>query len=282
MIVILSFNHPELTTRTLQSAQSFVSDQDLLLVHNGSRQSFIDQLQKTFPTVQHLILETNRGYSGGVNAGLRVALRKSPWALLLTNDCQLLKYHHPSSDDLPALKAPQIFARKRDRIDSLGGAFEPLRGKLSHLKKPEELGSLQTQSFKHRRLPYIPGSAFWIHRDVFAATGDFDEGLGTYWEDVDFSVRAWRKGVPLIVDLQTQVLHSIGKTCHKNPHYTTYLYQRNRRLISKKYLRELQLSSPIQARLRWQLTFDYSRLLTRFLRQRDWNKISLLWKSLKG
>jgi|SRR6185312_7505071 len=280
MIVILSFNHPELTTRTLQSAQAFAPDQDLLLVHNGSRQNFVEQLQKTFPQVQHLILEKNLGYSGGVNAGLSFALQKSVWALLLTNDCQLLQYQRPANDESPALKAPQVFARKQDRIDSYGGVFEPLTGKLAHLKTPTELASLQTQ-IKTWRLPYVPGSAFWIHREVFEVTGGFDERLGTYWEDVDFSVRAWQKDFPLKVDLQTQVLHGIGKTCHKNPHYTTYLYQRNRRLISKKYLREFRLSSPLQARLHWRLTRDYSKLFTRFLRQRDWNKISLLWKSLR-
>lgn len=276
--MILSFNHPELTTRTLQSARIFAKDSDILLVHNGSQPRFVLSLQSQFPDVQHLVMETNRGFTGGSNAGLTQAFADSEWVLFLTNDCQLLKFNPPSKNERPCLIAPQIFARKLDRIDSLGGVFEPLSGKLSHLKNPQELSALQEQ--KSKLLPYVPGSAFWIHREVFAITGKFDETLGTYWEDVDFSIRAWQKGFQLKVDLQTQVVHSIGKTCHKNPHYTTYLYQRNRRRISKKYLREFALASPLQARLHWQLARDYSKLFTRSFKKRDWNKIVLLWKSL--
>jgi GT2 family glycosyltransferase len=280
MIVILSFNHPELTTRTLESVQQVSPSRPVLLVHNGSESRFVTKHREAWPGIEHLILEKNRGYTGGVNAGLKKAFEKADWVLLLTNDCRLIDINLPGPEEEPALKAPQIFARKLDRIDSYGGAFSPVTGKLSHLKSPQDLSQLQN-SVDRRTLPYVPGTAFWIHREVFESIGGFDERLGTYWEDVDFSVRAWQRGFALQVDLQTKIIHGIGKTCHKDPYYTTFLYQRNRRLISKKYAREHQLTTPLHIRLHGQLAWDYSRLLTRSLRRRDWQRLSLLWKSLR-
>jgi GT2 family glycosyltransferase len=249
-------------------------------VHNGSQAKFVEGHRAAWPEAEHLVLEKNLGFTGGTNAGLKAALQKSDWVLFLTNDCQLTQISFPHSDETPALKAPQIFARKADRIDSLGGVFSPVTGKLAHLKNPRDLEGLQNRKTKNEQLPYIPGTAFWIHREVFEATGDFDERLGTYWEDVDFSLRAWQLGFPLKVDTETKIIHGIGKTCHKDPFYTTYLFQRNRRLISKKYAQAYQLSTPLHARLHLQLMMDYSRLFTRSMQKRDWKRLSLLWKSL--
>lgn len=278
--MILSFNHPELTTRTLQSVRTILPEAKILLVHNGSQRKFVEAHKQAWPDIEHLTIEQNRGYTGGVNAGLKAAFQKSEWVFLLTNDCKVTAITYPDSDETPSLKAPQIFARKADRIDSLGGVFSPTTGKLAHLKTPHELEILQSNETEKEKLPYIPGTAFWIHREVFEATGDFDERLGTYWEDVDFSLRAWQMGFPLKVDIDTKLIHGIGKTCHKDPFYTTFLFQRNRRLISKKYAQAYQLSTPLHARLHFRLMMDYSRMITRSLQNRDWNRLALLWKSL--
>ena len=48
----------------------------------------------------------------------------------------------------------------------------------------------------------------------------FDESLGTYWEDVDFSCRARRAGFRLQVQENWRVQHKIRKTCGNDPHYT--------------------------------------------------------------
>jgi len=267
-LVVLSYNHPELTARTLVSAQKLVKDSDILLVHNGSLTQHQKKLQADFPGLTHLVLRENRHYSGGSNAGLKAAFANNPqidWVLFLTNDSQLLSLAPPPPRSPPALIAPLIYARKQGRVDSLGGKFHVSRAHLSHCKSEEE--------FRSNSHPYIPGTAFWIHREVFEKTGGFDESLQTYWEDVDLSQRVRALGFPLATDARTEVLHAIGKTCHKDTHYTTYLYQRNRKRISLKYASQ---KAPVYGAL-WKSWLITGAKLTQ---KRQWDRLKLLSKAI--
>lgn len=262
-VVILSYNHPDLTERTITSVRSLLKDQDILLVHNGSRPEHQTRLTEKFPNLGHLCLPANRGFPGGANAGLRQAFQESDWVLFLTNDCQLEEIQIPQSQ--PGLIAPLIWARKKGRIDSLGGAFEISKAHLFHCKTIEDFMKAKTK--------YIPGTAFWIHREVYLKTKGFDESLEMFWEDVDLSIRAARLGFFLGVDPSTKVLHAIGKTTHKNPHYTTYLYQRNRKRISLKY-------SDSRVMVRCYLWKSWLSLGFRQLKQRNWQKLKLLKQAI--
>ena len=222
-ILVLSFNHPELTARAVHSALKL--HDKVFLLHNGSEIKFVEKLKASFPQIEHLHLEKNRGYSGGVNFGLHEVFKTFTWVILLTNDC--LMQNLPKIPAAPSFIAPHIRIQKSERTDSLGGAFIPHQGRIFHCKT--------TADFTFAKHKYIPGSAFLLHHEVFKITGPFDESLGTYWEDVDFSQRAVALNQQLSVDADWWLTHGRGKTCHKDRHYTLYLYQRNRKRISRKY-----------------------------------------------
>jgi GT2 family glycosyltransferase len=221
------------------------------------------RLQEKFPGIEHLLLESNRGFPGGANAGLQKAFQDSEWALFLTNDCLLKVFHQPET---PALVAPLIWARKEGRVDSLGGNFQVDRAHLSHCKSHED--------FDQAKEKYIPGTAFWIHRDVFNKLNGFDESLEMFWEDVDFSLRASHAGFPLLVDDRTQILHAIGKTTHKNSHYTTYLFQRNRKRISLKYSKKPHVVYTHLLKSWGQMGFHH-------LKNQNWDRLLLLTKAIR-
>lgn len=239
----------------------------VLLVHNGSLKPHQQFLQNKFPEITHLILAKNRGYSGGANAGLRAGFQKSPWVLFLTNDCQLQEFQPPTTE--PALITPLIWARRKNKVDSIGGSFDIQKAQLRHCRELNE--------FQDSKNPYAPGTAFWIHQQVFEKAQGFDESLGTYWEDVDFSLRVRQLRFPLIADLKTQVLHAIGKTCHQDSHYTTYLYQRNRKRISLKHAR-LQGHSVLRTRL--ELFSSWILLAAKNIRKKNWARLHLLARAI--
>lgn len=224
---ILSYNHPELTERTLHSCLKIRPNIPLTLLHNGSEDRWVQQLKQKFPNIEHLVLTKNQGFTGGANTLLAAIFEQSPWCLFLTNDVQLLELEPPTT---PALVAPLIYRRKIGVIDSMGGRFYPKRGDLEHCRSAKDFYRVDRDSF-----PYIPGTACWLHRDVFQQTGTFDLSLGTYWEDVDYSMRLQRLGLPLHFCDQTKLLHSVGKTCHKKKFYTSYLFQRNKYYVTLKY-----------------------------------------------
>ena len=49
----------------------------LILVHNGSLKEAEGVLRERFLQIQHVVVEENRGYSGGANIGLREAFRRA-------------------------------------------------------------------------------------------------------------------------------------------------------------------------------------------------------------
>jgi GT2 family glycosyltransferase len=253
-IALLSFNHPELTHRAAISALGFASGLDIHLIHNGSRPDVVEQLQTQLPQVNHHWLKDNRGYSGGVNFALDKVFAIAPWALLLTNDCEIQQLGSPPVE--PGFYAPQILVRKTGRVDSLGGKVNLVRAHLSHLKA------------RDHEMNYVPGTAFWLHRNVWQSAGPFDESLHTYWEDVDFSLRVQKHGGFLGLTEETQIRHGIGKTCHKDTFYTTYLYQRNRATVSRRHLQGKIARLRLEANLAWELSRNFWRLM-RARRARD-------------
>lgn len=231
-IVILSYNHPELTAHTIDSVLKInqaVSSR-LYLVHNGSEAKHINQLQNGYPQLTHFILPTNRGYTGGANFGLREAFKKESEILFLTNDTEALELPLSFPKDLDFFSIV-IFKRNTNQLDSLIGTVDLKIGQLRHLRTATEL----TPEVSHIKT-YIPGSAFGIKKHAFEQLGGFDETLHTYWEDVEISLRAhFTTKLRLGFSDLFQVKHKIGKTCHKHRFYTLYLFQRNRKRILRKF-----------------------------------------------
>jgi len=223
-VVILSYNHPELSSRAALSARSLGCN-SVTFVHNGSEERHVKLLKKRFPEMNHLILEENRGYAGGVNAGLKEAFVTHDWTILLTNDSTLSNL--PVVPEEPCIIAPKVLRRQTDRIDSLGGLFFPARGKLRRCRTSAEF----VKQYQ-RGLPYIPGTCFLAHRNVFLLAGPLREELCIYWDDVEWSQRIRASGVPLKLDENWIVRHGLSKTGAQNPKYSLYYFQRNRKLIS--------------------------------------------------
>jgi GT2 family glycosyltransferase len=238
------------------------SFKDILLVHNGSEKKHIEKLQEVFPDIEHLIMPVNQGFTGGANAGLQKAFEKNDWCLFLTNDCILERIG--KLPQKPGLVCPLIVSRKTENVDSIGGLFDPIKGQLFHSKSEHQFYSSNLRK-------YAPGTAFFLHKSAWQQVGSFDTKLFTYWEDVDFSQRLQKFGFGISLDETWKVRHAIGKTCHKNPIYSLYYYQRNRRWISQKYCPQNQKFT-----LYFYLTKTYITLFFKLILRKRFQDLRLL------
>lgn len=263
-ICILSYNHPEVTAKSVRSVLARGITQPIL-IHNGSHSKCISQLKLEFPNIQHEIIEENIGYSGGANRALDLAFLKFEWALFLSNDCELIQM--PALPLTPAIVAPVIYKRKIGIIDSIGGGFKPSKGRIVHFRSLEDFRSAKQNGW----IPYLPGSSFLLHREIFKKIGGMDTSLGTYWDDVDWSVRAQKSNFQIQSDSNFQVLHRIGKTCHKNSLYSLYYFQRNRKRISWKYC-----PRHLRAGLVSKLTMDWIRLTAKLVSKKRFSDLKHL------
>lgn len=230
-VVILSFNHPEITQRCVNSVLKLgILPERVILVHNGSDKNFIQYLHKKLPAIQHLTLDKNLGFTGGANAGMRLGFSQTEWVYFLTNDTEALSLPSQIPREA-ALLSPLVHRRKVSVIASRLGLFDPRWGELRHLQNAGDFAKLPLHGYL-----YAPGAGFLIPKIIFTETGGFDEALHTYWEDVDLSVRVQKAGFQVKHDPKLSLIHFVGKTCHKKPFYTTYLFQRNRKIVSFRYL----------------------------------------------
>lgn len=268
-LVVLSYNHPELTFRTIASVlrQGYPENQ-ILLVHNGSEKKHVDFLLKQFSFLQNLILEQNKGFSGGANAGLSHAFQFHPEVLFLTNDIEIISLPTSLNSNFDIATA-LIWKRNTNQVDSVMGGLNICTGSLTHFKSPVDYTSISEQHWI-----YPPGTAFSIKRDCFAQLGGFDESFHTYWEDVDLGVRARQSGFSIGHNPLVQLKHKVGKTCHKDRFYTLYLFQRNRKRLMKKH-RWAGL------RFFWAYLLDMLRLFFRIcLKPNSQTSLHLWWKAL--
>lgn len=228
-IVILSYNHPQLTSQTVKSVMGFgFPESQIHLVHNGSLLQHQETVMNEFPTLHHILMPTNKGYSGGANFGLHEVFKQTDSILFLTNDTEVIQLPSSFNNEYDFFSIA-IFKRNTQNLDSLIGKIHLKTGHLTHVKSKADL------DLESSCLAYIPGTAFGITRKSFLETNGFDESLHTYWEDVELSLRFQKQGFKIGYDDRFQVKHKVGKTCHKDRFYTLFLFQRNRKRILKKY-----------------------------------------------
>lgn len=183
----------------------------------------MQHLRCEFPQIQHHLILSNRGYSGGVNFAFEKAFEQSKWVFLLTNDTELVQWQW--QEPPPGLYSPTVWLRNKNRLDYRGGTFDSARGALQHVPQAAEE---KTDSV----FPYVPGTAFLLDRGSFLHIGLMDESLHTYWEDVDFGARAAKMGIPMGILPDVEIIHAGGKTNRKKAFYTHYLFRRNRLRVS--------------------------------------------------
>jgi GT2 family glycosyltransferase len=261
---ILSYNHPQLTIKTINSLLEHFPMSNIYLTHNGSAEANIKLLQSTFPEINHLIHNPNIGYAGGVNFSFREIFKNSEisWIYFFSNDATL-KNIPKDLPLIPGMYGPTSYRRNGKYIDSIGAIFIPYLAKIYHTKSKEE--------FYKGKTTYIPGSAFLLHRNIFEMTGGTDESLFCYFEDIDWSMRIKKAGGRLEILENFITSHGIGKTTRKDSYYTFYLYNRNHRRISRRY-------TPVWQRpiLETILFVKFFKLLIYLVRTKRFSEIKLL------
>ena len=218
-IVIPNWNGRDLLEKYLPSviaAAARHAGHEVIVVDNGSTDGSADLVRERFPGVRVLGLETNLGFGGGANAGVRAA--RNDVVVLLNSDMRVAEdFLAPLlaafSDSRVFAVACQILfsdpAKRREETGLTEGRWR--RGSLwvSHRDDPE----------LDRPFPcfYAGGGSSAFDRRKFLALGGFDELLAPfYFEDTDLGFLAWKRGWSVLYEPRSVVWHehrgTIGRT----------------------------------------------------------------------
>ncbi|HMS49841.1 MAG TPA: glycosyltransferase family 2 protein [Candidatus Saccharibacteria bacterium] len=229
-VVIPNWNGADLIADCLKSLEAQTQTAHIVVVDNGSVDESTEIITKQFPNIHLISLPKNTGFSGGVNTGIRYAMKQGADAIALFNNdavanktwlaqlvstlgcnpkagiatgklLRLDKKHFDSTGDFYTVWA-MPFPRGRNQVDE--GQYD----------RPEEVFGAS-------------GGASLYRTRLFEDIGLFDEFFFAYLEDVDVSFRAQLAGWNVQYTPTAEAYHHVSATSSKLGKFSRYHYVKN-------------------------------------------------------
>ncbi len=233
-VVIPNWNGEQDLPACLDSLLSQSLEAHIIVVDNGSTDGSLELLRNKYPQIEVVILTKNRGFAGGVNAGIKRAIDNGfKYVALLNNDAMAdknwLKNLVDFLDNTPkaGVATPKILNSTGEYLDSTGDLYT-----IWGLPYPRGRREANTSKYDHDTEVFgASGGASLYRTKVFAQIGLFDEDFFAYYEDVDISFRAQLAGWKVAYVPKAIVYHQINATSNKIKGFATYHTLKNLPLL---------------------------------------------------
>ena len=252
-IVIVSYNGCDYLRRCLASLQGHLGavEHEVIVVDNASRDGTPQMVREEFPHVRLIARDTNAGFAGGINHGLREARGD---ALLLLNPDTTVQADivSPMLSYLDAQPDIGILAPKLLNEDgslqlscrAFPGFSTAFFNRYSLLTRvlPENRFSRRylMTGFDHSRIAGVDwaSAACWLlPRSTYERVGPLDEAYFWSIEDVDYCQRVHRAGLRVVYYPGVAVTHRIGGSSDTAPGRTLIGRHRGMWRYYRSYLR---------------------------------------------
>lgn len=215
-IILVNYNTPEEIKNCLRSIEKIETGNfkfSTIIVDNGSKEPLSLSKRHLGASAEIIRSESNLGFSGGNNLGIRYALEKynSDYVLLLNSDTEvepsfLKKMHaYAESDPKIGLVNPKIYfmsgdefhqdsynQKQKGQVFWFGGSAIDWSHCVAHHRGVDEVDRGQFDITSPQ--PFVTGCCLLIKRQVLEQVGFLNEDLFLYWEDVEYSLRARSHG----------------------------------------------------------------------------------------
>ena len=213
-VIIPNWNGARLLPACLNALRRQIcGDHEVIVVDNASRDESCALIAHAYPEVRLLRLETNRGLTGGCNAG--IALARGEIIALLNNDTeadpQWLQALAEALDRHPEAGSAATKILLYDRRDTLNSAGD-IYGK-DGIPNSRGVWQKDTGQFEEETWVFgACGGAAAYRREMLEQIGLFDESFFMYCEDVDLAWRAQIAGWRCIYAPQAVIYHRLSAT----------------------------------------------------------------------
>ncbi|MCK9794838.1 glycosyltransferase family 2 protein [Isoptericola sp. 4D.3] len=250
LVVVLSWHGRRDTLACVASLVDRSPGTDVLVVDNGSEDGVLEAVRDRWPHVATLQTGDNLGFAGGMNRGLAWGLERGYTLLtVLNNDTVVapgaldrlaasaagrvaasprIVRLFPAPDDGPggaASDAPLWFA---------GGVLDALDGLPRHRTAAESAADVDAGEPFTTDL--LTGCCVCASADTWREVGPFDPRFFLNFEDSDWSLRARRAGVRLVVVPRAVVRHRVSASFVGPASYLgTFYYARNALLFAGRW-----------------------------------------------
>ena len=210
VIIILHYRGLDDTLECLASLERQLhSDVRVVVVDNGSVDRLTTRFAVDFPWVEVIELESNLGWSGGNNAGIKLAIAQNQDLVCLLNNDTVLpegainRLMETASFLYPCLLHPAIDAYGVDGEVQLDPTI-PRPSDLSVISAPGSAGVFQ--------IDRVDGACVLVHVSIFKDIGLIDDRFFLLYEDADLGQRAVKAGYKIFCDSTVRIQHKESKS----------------------------------------------------------------------
>jgi GT2 family glycosyltransferase len=248
-IVVISYNTRKLLRECLRSIEGTLQqiDGEAIVVDNASADGSPDMVAAEFPSCRLIANTDNVGFACACNQGITEATGR--FLLLLNSDAfisaQALQVLIDFMNRIPraGICGPQLlfedgkWQRSFGRIESPLHAFLAATGVVSLVRLFDMIRWQMKGPRRPRQVEYVDGACMYIRRAAFEDIGPLDDRFFFFVEDMDYCLRARRKGWQVYYVPASQVVHLRGQSASsKDLIYSERLKRRSlRTFITEHY-----------------------------------------------
>jgi GT2 family glycosyltransferase len=218
-VVVLSYDRPQLLREALASvmAQTHRPGEVLVIDNRSSRSHEVAAVVAEFPECRLIANPDNRGFTGGMNTGLRAATGEyvllSEDDIILEPDALAELWRYVASRQDVGLCSGLMLNRGSGTVRSAGGhsRLGARYRKVIH-GEGQANGSAFSDPFD---VTYIPGAFMFARRAHLDRLGGFREDFFMYFEDDELCLRVVKSGLRIVIVPACCVRH-----CEPVPGYT--------------------------------------------------------------
>lgn len=235
IVAILNYNGKKWLKKFLPTVVSNSDEAEIVVIDNASTDDSVEFLKQFFPDIRLVINETNHGFAGGYNEGLK-NLNADYFILLnsdveVTNNWILPVINLLEKDSSIAAAQPKVLAyNKRTHFEHAGAAggmmdkfgYPFCRGRIFYSTEQDN-----NQFNKTTEIFWATGACLFIRGKVFKDLGGFDADYFAHMEEIDLCWRIKNTGQKIIYTPESTVYHVGGGTLDYMSPFKTYLNFRN-------------------------------------------------------
>lgn len=237
-VIVPNWNGLDYIEECLDSLENLTEPRTIIVVDNGSTDGSNELIKQKYTKVVLLEFKDNAGFAGGVNRGIKYAIKNGYKYIALFNDDAVAKKDWLTSllkpmidmDDL-GIVTGKLMRKDKKHIDSTGD-FCSIYG----ISYPR--GRNEKDEGQYDKPEYVfgaTGGASLYRVKMLEEIGLFDEDFFAYFEDVDISFRAQLAGWKVYYEPKAVAYHHVGGTSSKLGSFARYhsvkniilLYNRN-------------------------------------------------------
>lgn len=258
-VCILNYNTRQWLEMFLPSVMATqYGNLEIVLIDNASKDDSVDFVRTHYPTVKIISLQTNTGYAGGYNNGLREV--DADIFVLLNSDVEVTPdWINPvlaclQADETTVAAQPKIRSyRERSSfeyagaaggfIDALGYPF--CKGRILHICE-EDKGQYDEDCTE---IFWASGAALFIKAKAFRELEGFDEDFFAHMEEIDLCWRLKNAGYKIRSCTGSVVYHVGGGTLSQGSSRKVFFNFRNGLLMIIKNMPGWELAWKLPTRI---------------------------------